>query len=63
MALGEERIHHGLKERDEDQDEDGVECLHLVRLNHKVPSNMTVHFGGLQGPPGSLEEWEGKREK
>ena len=53
MTLGEERVDDDLKDGYEDQNEDWVEGLHLVRLDLKSPK-LTIHAHCLQCPPGTL---------
>ena len=46
-------VDDGLKDWYEDEDEDWVECLHLVWLKDKL-SQPPVHTSGLKRPPRAL---------
>ena len=53
MTLGEERVDDDLEDGNEDQNEDWVEGLHLVRLDLQLPK-LAIHAHCLQCPPGTL---------
>ena len=53
MELPGHRVHHSLEERDEDEDEDRVEGLHLVRLDHHA-AQLPIHTHSLQSPARTL---------
>ena len=52
-VLCEGGVDDGVEEGDEDEDEGGVDQLHLVRLDD-VPAELAVHAGGLEGPARAL---------
>lgn len=53
MTLGKERVDDDLKDGNEDQNEDWVEGLHLVRLDLQLPK-LAIHAHCLQCPPRTL---------
>ena len=61
-AFGGERVDAKLKDGYEDEDEDGIEGLHLVRFDCHCPQ-LPVHKDSLQRPAGTLGGETGGREE